>query len=201
MPTTLGVEPTPQAAHLLGEAGRLAYADRARYVGDPDRVPAPAGDWQRLIAPTYLAQRRQRLGDTSLGHAAAGVPTGSSLATAFGDDVDALSPPPAASELSVVDRNGAVVSMSSSLGDPFGARLMVRGFLLNDALTGFSRLPRDHTTGRSRTVWTAASAPAPRSRPNWNWCSSAARGALRWRSAARTRRASRKRWSASPIGA
>ncbi|WP_414443183.1 gamma-glutamyltransferase family protein [Burkholderia sp. 22PA0106] len=144
VPTALGVEPTPQAAHLFSEAGRLAYADRARYLGDPDRVPAPAGDWQRLIAPTYLAQRLQRLGDTSLGHADAGVPPGSSLATAFGDDADALSPPPAASELSVVDRNGAVVSMSSSLGDPFGARLMVRGFLLNDALTGFSRQPRDH---------------------------------------------------------
>ncbi|WP_186108555.1 gamma-glutamyltransferase [Burkholderia gladioli] len=139
-----GLEPTPQAAHLFSEAGRLAYADRARYLADPERVPAPAGDWQRLVAPTYLAQRLQRIGDTSLGHAEAGVPADSTLATSFGDDPDALAPPPAASELAVVDHDGAVVAMASSLGDPFGSRLMVRGFLLNDALTGFSRTPRDH---------------------------------------------------------
>ncbi len=93
-----GLEPTPQAAHLFSEAGRLAYADRARYPADPERVPAPAGDWQRLVAPTYLAQRLQRIGDTSLGHAEAGVPADSTLATSFGDDPDALAPPPAASE-------------------------------------------------------------------------------------------------------
>ncbi|MEX3629796.1 MAG: gamma-glutamyltransferase [Burkholderia sp.] len=90
-----GLEPTPQASHLFSEAGRLAYADRARYLADPDCVPAPAGDWQRLVAPTYLAERLKRLGDTSLGHAEAGVPADSTLATSFGDDPDALAPPPA----------------------------------------------------------------------------------------------------------
>jgi gamma-glutamyltranspeptidase / glutathione hydrolase len=140
--TASGLEPTPLAAHLFSEAGRLAYADRARYVADPDFIAAPGGpgaDWQRLVAPAYLAQRAQRIGETDTGRASAGLPDGASLAGAFGDDPAATEP--AASQLSIVDRYGAAVSMSSELGRPFGAKRMVGGFLLNDGLDAFSHLP------------------------------------------------------------
>lgn len=129
-----GVEPTPYAAHVFSEAGRLAYADRARYIADPAFVGAPAGDWASLVAPAYLAQRALLIGAASMGRAQAGRPAGATLALADGRSPEL----PAGAQISVVDRNGAAVSLASSLDDEFGARLMVRGFLLNTALTDFS---------------------------------------------------------------
>ncbi|KWE91132.1 gamma-glutamyltransferase [Burkholderia territorii] len=130
----LGYEPTPFAAHLFSEAGRLAFADRARYVADPDFVPLPGGSWASLADKTYLAQRARLIGDTSMGVAQAGTPQGATLALA-----DDRSPElPSTSDIAIVDRYGQALSMTTSVEDAFGSRLMVRGFMLNNQLTDFS---------------------------------------------------------------
>lgn len=134
VPNAVGYEPTPFGAHLFSEAGRLAYADRARYVADPDFVPLPGGDWKSLTAPSYLAQRARLIGDTSMGVAQAGTPQGATLALADDRSPELSS----TSQITVVDHYGSVVSMTTSIENQFGSRLMVRGFLLNNELTDFS---------------------------------------------------------------
>ncbi|KVZ13204.1 gamma-glutamyltransferase [Burkholderia stagnalis] len=130
----VGFEPTPFAAHLFSEAGRLAYADRARYVADPDFAPLPGGGWASLVDKRYLAQRARLIGDGSMGAAQAGTPQGATLALA-----DDRSPElPSTSDLAIVDRYGHALSMTTSVEDAFGSRMMVRGFMLNNQLTDFS---------------------------------------------------------------
>ena len=128
----------PQAVHLFSEAGRLAYADRNRYVADPDFVPIPGGH-ASLLDKRYLAQRAALIGEKSMGKAAAGKPEGMQLA--WGDDA---SPElPSTTHVSIVDRNGQAVAMTSTVESAFGSRQMVHGFLLNNELTDFSYLPAD----------------------------------------------------------
>ncbi|RQS03066.1 gamma-glutamyltransferase [Burkholderia sp. Bp9002] len=130
----VGFEPTPFAAHLFSEAGRLAYADRARYIADPDFAPLPGGGWASLVDRTYLAQRARLIGDGSMGAAQAGTPQGATLALA-----DDRSPElPSTSDIAIVDRYGQALSMTTSVEDAFGSRMMVRGFMLNNQLTDFS---------------------------------------------------------------
>ncbi|GAB4473202.1 MAG: gamma-glutamyltransferase [Burkholderiaceae bacterium] len=131
-----GLEPQPDAVHLFSEAGRLAFADRNRYVADGDFV---AVDVAALTSPAYLAERAKRIGDRSMGRAEPGAPAG--VKAAWADDVspDRI----ATSHISAVDGDGNAVSMTTSIEDAFGARLMVRGFLLNNQLTDFSFLPRE----------------------------------------------------------
>jgi len=130
------LQPQPDAVHLFSEIGRLVYADRAQYVADSDFVPV---DVAALISPTYLAQRARLVTDRSLGRASAGVPP--AMKTAWAPDVSPLRP--ATSHVSVVDAFGNAVSMTTSIENAFGSRLMVRGFLLNNQLTDFSFLPRE----------------------------------------------------------
>jgi len=124
------------AWHLFGEAGRLAYADRAVYVGDPEFVAVPPG----LLDPAYLRERAAliRLG-ASLGSAAAGVPPARRKAAAAG--AGAALEFPSTSHLSIADRYGNAVAMTTSIQTTFGAAIMVRGFILNNELTDFSFAP------------------------------------------------------------
>ena len=73
------LEPAPEAVHLLAEAGRLAFADRALYVADADFVPVPVAG---LVAPNYLAERAALIGERSMGIAKPGVPAGIQVAYA-----------------------------------------------------------------------------------------------------------------------
>jgi gamma-glutamyltranspeptidase/glutathione hydrolase len=128
------VEPRAEAIHLFSEAGRLAFADRALYVADSDFVPVNVIG---LLDPGYLKQRAQLIGPRSMGTALPGVPPGTTVA---------LAPDPtplkaATSHISVVDGNGNATAMTTTIEDAFGARLMVRGFLLNNQLTDFSFVP------------------------------------------------------------
>jgi gamma-glutamyltranspeptidase/glutathione hydrolase len=125
------------AAHLLSEAGRLAYADRDRYLADPDFVAVPV---DRLLAPRYLEARSRLMRvDASMGRAEPGAPSlEASPARVAEDDCVEL---PATSHLSIVDRDGNAVSMTSSIEAGFGSRLMARGFLLNNQLTDFAFSP------------------------------------------------------------
>lgn len=124
------------AVHLYSEAGRLAFADRERYLADPDFVAVPQAG---LIAPDYLAARSQLIDpQRSHGPARAGEPAGVKL-SAWGRDAapELLS----TTHLVAFDRDGRAASMTSSVEDAFGSRIMVRGFLLNNQMTDFSFLP------------------------------------------------------------
>jgi gamma-glutamyltranspeptidase/glutathione hydrolase len=135
--------PGPEAAHLLTEAGRLAFADRNLYLGDPDFVGVPL---RGLLDAGYLAERARLVvpGGRSMGTARAGIPpfrrADPGLPTA--EPVER-----GTSHVSVVDRDGDAVSMTTTIEAGFGARLMTRsGFLLNNQLTDFNFAPT--TDGR-----------------------------------------------------
>ncbi len=136
-PAPWGLEPDAQAVHLFSEAGRLAFADRARYVADPDFAPLPGLGAATLLDPHYLQQRAALIGPRSMGRAAAGTPLGPQMSLA-----DDRSPELASTtQVSVVDGFGHALSMTSTIENGFGAQIMVRGFLLNNQLTDFSFVP------------------------------------------------------------
>ena len=123
-----------QSVHLFTEAGRLAYADRQRYVADTDFVPLPGMSVQPLLDKSYLARRAAQIGEKSMGSADPGMPFGENAA--MGND---HSPElPSTSHISVIDAWGNAVAMTTTIEDAFGARQMVRGFLLNNQLSDFS---------------------------------------------------------------
>ncbi|WP_035626055.1 gamma-glutamyltransferase [Herminiimonas sp. CN] len=125
---------TADAVHLFSEVGRLAYADRGRYVADTDFVPLPGNSIKPLLDKQYLAQRAALIGDTSMGTAKPGTPPAMNLA--WGQDTSPeLS---GTSHISIVDGSGNAISMTTTLEDAFGSRQMVDGFLLNNQLTDFS---------------------------------------------------------------
>ena len=130
----------PQWLHYYSEAARLAFADRARYVADPAFVAAPAGNWYALIAPDYLAARAQLIeAGRSMQVAQPGVPgTVAPTRSSMPEQVEY-----GTSHLSIVDAHGNALAMTSTIEDAFGARQMVRGFLLNNQLSDFSFLPHD----------------------------------------------------------
>jgi gamma-glutamyltranspeptidase/glutathione hydrolase len=113
-----------RSLHLIAEASRLAFADRDRYVGDPAFVDVPVA---RLLAPAYLDQRRKRIAlDKSMGKVAPGDPN---------------YPEHGTSHMTIVDRQGNAVAFTTTIEQPFGAQMMVRGFILNNELTDFAALP------------------------------------------------------------
>lgn len=118
------------ALHLFAEAGRLAYADRLRYVADPDFVPQPVAG---LLDPSYLRARAALIGERAMGAPRAGRPQGA-LAWADAPDVEAVG----TSHVSIVDAEGNAVSMTTTIENQFGSRILVRGFLLNNQMTDFS---------------------------------------------------------------
>ena len=114
-----------RSIHLIAEASRLAFADRDRYVADPAFVDVPVVG---LLSPAYLAERRKLISpDRSMGEVGPGVPPGY---------VER-----GTSHVSIVDRWGNAVAFTTTIEAPFGAHIMVRGFLLNNELTDFSPLP------------------------------------------------------------
>ena len=129
----------PDAWRLIGDASRLAFADRGRYMADSDFVPMPT---EGLVAEDYLAERAKLLsGDDALPEVAPGTPEWDH-AQLWADDVSIEFP--STSHISIVDSDGNVLSMTTTIENAFGSRLMVRGFLLNNELTDFSfRTHRD----------------------------------------------------------
>jgi gamma-glutamyltranspeptidase / glutathione hydrolase len=131
--------PSADLLHRYTEAARLAFADRAMYLGDPDFVAPPAGDWRSLIAPEYLKQRAALIGAQSMKVAQPGTPGGLKLAQGpMPEQVEY-----GTSHISIVDGDGRAIAMTTTIEDQFGSRQMVRGFLLNNELTDFSFAPAD----------------------------------------------------------
>ena len=149
---TLGPN-SAEARRLIGDAARLAFADRGRYVADSDFVPVPVTG---MVDPGYLARRATILArDTALQNVFPGQPK-FDHALHWGDD-DALEMP-STSHISLVDSYGNALSMTTTIENAFGSRLMTRGFLLNNQLTDFSF--RSHRNGLP-----IANAVAPGKRP------------------------------------
>ncbi|WP_374652472.1 gamma-glutamyltransferase [Dongia sp.] len=126
------------AAHLIAEASRLAFADRERYVGDPDFAPVPV---ERLLAPEYLASRAGEINPArAMGEAKPGRPADAAL---LGDavPVSGLPEPPSTSHMVAIDREGNAVSFTTTIEGAFGSHVMVDGFLLNNELTDFAFAP------------------------------------------------------------
>ena len=132
-----GLEPTPEAVHLIAEASRLAFADRGLYVADADFVPVPVAG---LVAADYLATRAALIGERSLGVAKPGQPAG--IQVAYAPDRSPLRI--STSQVVAVDDQGGAVSMTTTVESAFGAHLMVQGFVLNNQLTDFSFIPEEH---------------------------------------------------------
>lgn len=131
-PDLLGSSPLDVATvHLFTQANRLAFADRNAYVGDSDFVSVP---WVGLLDDAYLAHRAARITLMDMGFAQAGVPPG------FGENqaTEPLAPGGGTSHVSIADRYGNVLSMTSSIESAFGNGIMVQGFFLNNQLTDFS---------------------------------------------------------------
>ncbi|MDG2004131.1 MAG: gamma-glutamyltransferase [Novosphingobium sp.] len=127
---SLGAE-SPIAWHLFAESQRLAYADRERFLADPDFIAVPTLE---LVEPTYLAKR------------AALIDSKTTMVTAEpGLDLpppDGMEPPEnGTSHFVVIDRWGNAVSYTSTIETAFGSGLMFGGFYLNNELTDFSFLP------------------------------------------------------------
>jgi gamma-glutamyltranspeptidase/glutathione hydrolase len=130
---TLGFA-SAEAWRLIGDASRLAFADRDRYMADTDYVPMPT---KGLVADDYLAERAALLeGDRALESVEAGQPAWDHARVMGLDDSLEL---PSTSHFAVVDRWGNALSMTTTIENGFGSRLMTKGgFLLNNELTDFS---------------------------------------------------------------
>ncbi|MFA6965820.1 gamma-glutamyltransferase [Bosea sp. (in: a-proteobacteria)] len=130
--------PGAEAAHWFAEAGRLAFADRNLYLADPAFIGIPLGG---LIDRDYIRSRAGLVSpDRSMGRARAGEPPNKRaqlLAPSEGIENGT-------SHISVIDAAGNAISMTTTIEDGFGSRLMTAGgFLLNNELTDFSFLPEE----------------------------------------------------------
>ncbi len=142
--------PSADWLHLYGEASRLAFADRARYVADPAFVRPPGDDWRSLLEPHYLAQRAALIGTAPTSRVMPAAPAGRPGAITVGYASMPEQAEHGTSHISVVDAYGNALAMTTTIEDGWGSRLMVNrgqglsgGFLLNNELTDFSFSPTD----------------------------------------------------------
>ncbi|WP_404345593.1 gamma-glutamyltransferase [Vreelandella venusta] len=131
--------------HQFLEASRLAFADRGRYIADPDFVDAPGGDWSLMLAPDYLGKRSELIGEESMGESAEPGNPGE-LAVSFASQPE--QPEYGTSHISIVDADGNAIAMTTTIEQAFGSRILADGgtdlpggYLLNNELTDFSFTP------------------------------------------------------------
>jgi gamma-glutamyltranspeptidase / glutathione hydrolase len=149
---SFGAEST-RTQHAYIEASRLAFADRAVYIADPDVLPIPTAE---LLSPSYLKARANLIRlDQRMPTVEAGELTKkAALNWKPADSPEMIS----TSHFSIVDSEGNALAMTTSIEASFGSRVMVRGFLLNNTLTDFSY--SDIADGKS-----VANAVGPNKRP------------------------------------
>ncbi|BEP67919.1 MULTISPECIES: gamma-glutamyltransferase [unclassified Variovorax] len=157
-PTAIDLEggkPSVMGVHLVSEAERLAYADREKYVADTDFVPLPYGSIDSLINKPYLQGRASLISlAKSMGTAQPGdlgdVPLGIDKTEEHGT-----------THFTIVDKQGNVVVMTTTVEGGMGSAHMTQGFLLNNQLTDFS----DEPYGRPTQTYKVANRVAPGKRP------------------------------------
>jgi len=127
---------SPMAVHLFAEASRRAFADRNLYLADPDQVEMPLPG---MLDRSYLFDRAATisLNRVTAQEVEAGTPDWSGLPRAENLGQEGRD----TTHFSIIDRDGNVVSMTSSVETVFGSRLMTKGFILNNQLTDFSFFP------------------------------------------------------------
>jgi gamma-glutamyltranspeptidase/glutathione hydrolase len=145
---------TLSQAHLFTQASRLAFADRAKYVADPDFIPVPVAG---LTDRDYTASRARLIDPAKdMGQADAGTPP---VKHAGLDYAPQRTPQlPGTSHMSIVDDRGEAVAMTATVEFVLGSEMMAKGFILNNQLTDFSFDPM--LNGQP-----VANAPAPHKRP------------------------------------
>lgn len=140
-----------EALHLLLESSRLAYADRNQYLADQDQTAAAGGLTQEaliagLLNPAYLDSRSALIDPAkAAAEVVAGDPSQFDVASDAGQwngyAKDASPEPPSTSHFTIIDGEGRVVSMTTTVEFAFGSHLMAGGMILNNQLTDFSFLP------------------------------------------------------------
>ena len=140
-PTAIDIEggkPSVFGVHLVSEAERLAYADRDKYVADTDFVALPGGSTAAMTDKAYLRSRAGLISfTTSMGTAAPGnlgPVGGASTSTESGT-----------THMTIVDKDGNALAMTTTVESTFGSFHMTNGFILNNQLTDFSATPTDST--------------------------------------------------------
>lgn len=142
---------TVEGWHTFAEASALGYADRDKYVADPDFVEVPV---EAMLNKDYLKSRAALMQpDSAMKEVKAGNPVD------FIRGKDATPDSPGTSHFTVIDKTGLTVSMTTTVEAPFGSQRMVNGFMLNNQLTDFSYRPVD---AEGNPI---ANAPGPRKRP------------------------------------
>ncbi|MGQ4877080.1 gamma-glutamyltransferase family protein [Billgrantia sp. LNSP4103-1] len=140
--------PSTEWLHRFLEASRLAFADRDKFIADPDFVNPPGGDWNSMLDEEYLEERAELIGERSMGPdgAKAGDPGEVEMAWA----VQPAQPEYGTSHISIVDEEGKAIAMTTTIEAAFGSRIMANGgtglpggYLLNNELTDFSFRPLD----------------------------------------------------------
>ena len=126
--------------HVWGDASRLAFADRGRYMADSDFVPVPA---KGLLDNDYVMGRAATIGGRALEEVAPGEPAFDHASLMLADDESIELP--STSHISIVDAAGNALSMTTTIENGFGSRVMANGYLLNNELTDFSF--RSHRDG------------------------------------------------------
>ena len=134
-----GGKPQVMGVHLVSESERLAYADRDKYVADTDFIPLPGNSWNTMVNKPYLRQRADLISfATSMGTAQPGnlgpVPLGVTQVPENGT-----------TQVTIVDKEGNVAVMTTTVESSFGSFHMTQGFILNNQLTDFSAAPTDNT--------------------------------------------------------
>jgi gamma-glutamyltranspeptidase/glutathione hydrolase len=149
-PSTDLAPETLKGVHLFTQASRLAFADRAQYLGDPDFVDVPVAG---LLDRAYLAQRSALIDPAKdMGAAKPGAVAEAKFAPQRSPEH------PGTSHMSIVDNRGIVVSMTTTVEAPMGSEMMAGGFILDNQLTDFSFDP-------VRDGKPVANAPGPGKRP------------------------------------
>ena len=147
----VGLEISPDWIHLYIQASKLSFADRAKYLADPDFVSAPLGNWESLLDNKYLTKRSALIdlssGAKDMKKVYPGKPGEVELPLAQMLE----QPEHGTSHISIVDAYGHALSMTSTIENAWGSKMMVNrgkglkgGFLLNNELTDFSFKPKDN---------------------------------------------------------
>nr|WP_232090794.1 gamma-glutamyltransferase [Halomonas sp. MCCC 1A13316] len=140
--------PSTEWLHRFLEASRLAFADRNKYIADPDFVNPPGGDWNSMLAEEYLDERAELVEESSMGPDGAEPGNPGDVETAWA--VQPLQPEYGTSHISIIDEEGNSVAMTTTIESAFGSRILTDGgtglpggYLLNNELTDFSFRPLD----------------------------------------------------------